>query len=150
MATTISGDTGVSQIQDNTVTSAKIVNGAVQTRHLDSTNKLAQCKAWCNFNGVTVGTNAPRAGFNVTNITKNSAGDYTINFTNALGDANYILIGTIASNNASSSGMPIIKAVSQIGAPSLKTTTQCGIITPMYNSTLLDNVTEIYVAFFGN
>lgn len=29
MATQISGDTGVSQVQDNTITSAKIVNGAV-------------------------------------------------------------------------------------------------------------------------
>lgn len=44
-------------------------------------------KAWVNFNGT--GTVAIRASFNVTSITDNAIGDYTINFTNALEDANY-------------------------------------------------------------
>lgn len=44
-------------------------------------------KAWVNFNGT--GTVAIRASFNVTSITDNGTGDYTLNFTNALADANY-------------------------------------------------------------
>jgi len=44
-------------------------------------------KAWVNFNGT--GTVAIRASYNVTSITDNATGDYTINFTNALPDANY-------------------------------------------------------------
>ena len=45
------------------------------------------CRAWVNFNGT--GTVAIRASFNVSSITDNGTGDYTVNFTNALADANY-------------------------------------------------------------
>lgn len=45
------------------------------------------CRAWVNFNGT--GTVAIRASFNVSSITDNGAGDYTVNFTTALSDANY-------------------------------------------------------------
>jgi hypothetical protein len=48
-------------------------------------------KAWVNFNGT--GTVAIRASFNVTSITDNGTGDYTVNFTNALEDANYAAAG---------------------------------------------------------
>ena len=44
-------------------------------------------KAWVNFNGT--GTVAIRASFNVSSITDNGTGVYTLNFTNALPDANY-------------------------------------------------------------
>lgn len=44
------------------------------------------CRAWVNFNGAT-GT--IRASFNVGSVTRNSAGNYTVNFTNAMPDANY-------------------------------------------------------------
>ena len=47
-------------------------------------------KAWVNFNGT--GTVAIRASFNVTSITDNGTGDYTVNFTNALEDANYSVV----------------------------------------------------------
>lgn len=49
------------------------------------------CRAWVNFNGT--GTVAIRASGNVTSITDNGVGDYTINFTTAMSDANYALIG---------------------------------------------------------
>lgn len=45
------------------------------------------CRAWVNFNGT--GTVAIRASFNVSSITDNGTGDYTVNFTNAMSDANY-------------------------------------------------------------
>ena len=45
------------------------------------------CRAWVNFNGVTTAT--IRASFNVSSVTRNSTGDYTVNFTNAMPDANY-------------------------------------------------------------
>ncbi len=44
-------------------------------------------KAWVNFNGT--GAVAIRASFNVTSITDNGTGDYTVNFTTAMPDANY-------------------------------------------------------------
>jgi hypothetical protein len=49
-------------------------------------------KAWVNWNGT--GTVAIRASHNVTSITDNGAGDYTINFTNAMTDANYAVSGS--------------------------------------------------------
>jgi hypothetical protein len=45
------------------------------------------CRAWVNFNGT--GTVAIRASGNVSSITDNNTGDYTINFATALSDANY-------------------------------------------------------------
>lgn len=44
-------------------------------------------KAWVNFNGT--GTVAIRASGNVSSITDNGTGDYTVNFTSAMSDANY-------------------------------------------------------------
>jgi hypothetical protein len=50
-------------------------------------------KAWVNFNGT--GTVAIRASFNVTSITDNGTGDYTVNFTTAMSDANYAAVGNV-------------------------------------------------------
>lgn len=44
------------------------------------------CKAWVNFAGSTGTRNA---SFNVSSVTRNGVGDYTINFANAMPDANY-------------------------------------------------------------
>jgi hypothetical protein len=49
------------------------------------------CRAWVNFNGT--GTVAIRASGNVSSITDNGVGDYTINFAIALPDGNYSVIG---------------------------------------------------------
>lgn len=51
------------------------------------------CRAWVNFNGT--GTVAIRASGNVTSITDNGTGNYTVNFTTAMPDANYSVISTI-------------------------------------------------------
>ena len=44
-------------------------------------------RAWVNFNGT--GTVAIRASLNVSSITDNGTGDYTVNFTTAMPDVNY-------------------------------------------------------------
>jgi hypothetical protein len=51
-----------------------------------------KCRAWVNFNGI--GTVAIRAGRNVSSITDNGTGDYTINFTTAMPNANYCIAAT--------------------------------------------------------
>jgi hypothetical protein len=48
-------------------------------------------RAWVNFNGT--GTVAIRASGNVSSITDNGTGDYTVNFTTAMADANYASFG---------------------------------------------------------
>lgn len=49
------------------------------------------CRAWVNFNGT--GTVAIRASGNVSSITDNGFGDYTVNFTTAMVDADYVWAG---------------------------------------------------------
>lgn len=55
-------------------------------------------KAWVNFNGT--GTVAIRASFNVSSITDNGTGLYTVNFTTAMSDANYAaVVGTVGDSS---------------------------------------------------
>jgi len=77
--TTISNQTGSSSVPSETV-----INGSA--------------KAWVNFNGT--GTVAIRASFNVSSITDNGTGDYTLNFTTAFADANYSIMGSSGSGNS--------------------------------------------------
>jgi hypothetical protein len=49
-------------------------------------------RAWVNFNGT--GTVAIRASVNVSSITDNGTGDYTVNFATAMPDANYSCVIT--------------------------------------------------------
>ena len=59
-----------------------------------STAVAYACRAWVNFNGQ--GTVAIRASGNVSSITDNNTGDYTINFTTAMPDADYaVSIGAV-------------------------------------------------------
>ena len=57
-------------------------------------------KAWVNFDGT--GTVSIRAGYNVSSISDNGTGDYTVNFTTAMVDTAYAITGTVQrpSNNS--------------------------------------------------
>lgn len=57
------------------------------------------CKAWVNFNGT--GTVAIRASGNVSSITDNGTGNYTVNFTTAMPDSNYCVGGSAKITNSS-------------------------------------------------
>jgi hypothetical protein len=61
-------------------------------------------RAWVNFNGT--GTVAIRASGNVSSITDNGTGDYTVNFTTAMPDANYAV--TCAAGTGSVGDTPTI------------------------------------------
>ena len=59
------------------------------------------CRAWVNFNGI--GTVAIRASGNVSSITDNGVGDYTVNFTIGMTSADYCSISSVgfaATNSA--------------------------------------------------
>ena len=47
------------------------------------------CRAWVNFDGTTASPSTRRGSGNVSSVTKNGTGDYTVNFTTAMPDANY-------------------------------------------------------------
>ena len=60
------------------------------------------CRAWVNFDGTTASPSTIRGSGNVSSVTKNGTGDYTINFTTAMPDANY----SIASQGSGAFGSP--------------------------------------------
>lgn len=62
------------------------INSA-QFATVSGTAPIYPCRAWVNFNGT--GTVAIRASGNVSSITDNGTGNYTVNFTTAMPDANY-------------------------------------------------------------
>ena len=55
-------------------------------------------KAWVNYNQASPGI---RDSFNVSSVTDNSTGLMTLNFTNALANANYTFAGTAGQNSPS-------------------------------------------------
>lgn len=131
------GDLTVStnKIQDGAVTTAKIAEGAVIPADLSTgapswtsagllsfnsgygSNAVAYgCRAWVNFNGT--GTVAIRASGNVSSITDNGVGDYTINFTTAMPDANYsVSLTTQSGDTLSNTRSAVIRATAD-GTPS--------------------------------
>jgi hypothetical protein len=77
------------------------------------------CRAWVNFNGT--GTVAIRASGNVTSITDNATGDYTVNFTTAMPDANY----ATCSSGGNTTGNPAdyLSSTSQVSTSATRTRT---------------------------
>lgn len=92
MPITIDGSgtlTGISAggLPDGCVTGDDIANSTIPAAKLGTTEQSRLCRAWVNFDGT--GTVAIRASYNVSSITDNGVGDYTVNFTTAMPDANY-------------------------------------------------------------
>ena len=65
-------------------------------QNVGGTAEYYKCRAWVNFNGT--GTVTIRAGGNVSSITDNGVGDYTINFTVAMPSVNYAFSHQIDDN----------------------------------------------------
>lgn len=94
-------------LPDSSIVTADIANAAITAAKLDGAQNgsapIYAARAWVNFNGT--GTVAIRASGNVSSITDNGVGDYTVNFTTAMPDANYSIVGSIsplyAANNSS-------------------------------------------------
>lgn len=125
------------------ITDGTIVNGDINASAGITLAKLSgvnDAKAWVNFDGT--GTVSIRGSFNVTSITDNGTGNYTINFTNAITDANYCALssGSITNDtNATSSSSPVT-------ANNLSTST-VRIRTAGSSNTLFDFL-NVFVAIF--
>ena len=94
------GSINNADLATDAVSTSKLLNGAVTTAKLGSAEASGLCKAWVNFNGTS--TVAIRASYNVSSITDNGTGDYTVNFTTAMPDANYSV--NIATGNPGNAG----------------------------------------------
>jgi len=83
-------------------------------------------KAWINFDGAagTIGTG--RDSFNMDAVTDNGEGDYTVNFTNDMASANYVLLGTTDNyegTNADSRGVVSLYSNASLTASSARINT---------------------------
>lgn len=98
------------------------------------------CRAWVNFNGT--GTVAIRASGNVSSITDNSVGNYTVNFSSPIADANYAASAAAGSPGSRDGG-------AFVPATAVPTTT--ALIVRCFGSNALDTSydhTYVYVAVF--
>ena len=77
------------------------------------------CKAWVNFNGT--GTVAIRASGNVSSITDNGTGLYTVNFTTAMPDINYSAVASSRRNTGASGENNVNQGVNFRGASGYST-----------------------------
>jgi hypothetical protein len=145
---TVAGIAATQTLTNKTLTSPTLTTpniDSAQFATVSGTAPIYPCRAWVNFNGT--GTVAINASGNVSSITDNSTGDYTVNFTTALPDANYAVALTVSAGNNNSSLVVTVKSASQYGAPSNQTTTACQIVLINYVNTLIDTG-GIYVSVF--
>jgi hypothetical protein len=99
--TTMVGTDSTQTLSNKTFSGAQTF-GTASLAEPSGSAPLYMCRAWVNFNGT--GTVAIRASGNVTSITDNGTGDYTVNFTTAMPDVNYSVTTGCALSDAVVSG----------------------------------------------
>jgi hypothetical protein len=120
-----------------TLTNKTLTSPTLTTPNIDSapfatvsgTAPIYGCRAWVNFNGT--GVVAIRASGNVSSITDNGVGDYTVNFTTAMPDANYSVSGT--------TGVSTVDSFVSLSAATAQTASAVRIATVNSASALTDN-----------
>jgi len=122
---------------------AQLVNGSVTAAKLGTTEQTRIAKAWVNFNGTT-SPGTIRSQYNVSSVTKNGTGDYTVNFATAMADANYSL-NISTSRDGSPQG-------NIVNSPVIETlgTSSCRVITYAYGSYNYGDHIINGVNIFGN
>jgi hypothetical protein len=123
---TLPDEAGTVLTSASDLTAANLTGDVAAARITDALNASGSapvyaCRAWVNFNGT--GTVAIRASGNVSSITDNGTGDYTVNFTTAMPDANY----AVSWNSGSKSvtwGLPLFVGLSGPGNTDSHSTTQ--------------------------
>jgi hypothetical protein len=105
-------DTLVGKATTDTLTNKTLTSPTLTTPNINSaqfatvsgTAPIYPCRSWVNFNGT--GTIAINASGNVSSITDNGVGEYAINFTTAMTDANYASMGC-AMQSSSGNGFAV-------------------------------------------
>ena len=105
------------------------------------------CRAWVNFNGT--GTVAIRESANVSSITDNGTGVFTINFATNMPDANYVPSISIAGQSLVNNVFSIVIGAASNGVPDLKTTSALKVTTGgAYAAASMIDLSENNVAIF--
>jgi len=130
----------LTKIQSLGITDGTIVNADINASDAIAGTKLTgvnDAKAWVNFNGT--GTPAIRASFNVTSITDNGTGLYTVNFTNALSDANYSVSCSGSRDDTSDIGMALVNTRSGTASYNPYATTSIAISSLFAHTSAVDS-----------
>ena len=114
-------------------------------KDLNGTEIGQLCRAWVNFNGTTSSPSTIRGSFNVSSVTKNGTGDYTINFTTAMVNANYCSTTCSDSTNFSQTGSVSTRSKSTASIQ-IYTTVVVGV--PGVSARTLYDLEEVNVAIF--
>ena len=106
-------------------------------------------KAWVNFDGSA--TVSIRASFNVSSVTRNTTGKYTVNFTTAMPSANYVISGTAVNTATSSDSYRVLAIGSASGAGNdfSMTTTSCNVQTMYAPNVQLFDCNYVLVSISG-
>ncbi len=104
-----------------TLTTPTLTTPTLTTPNIDSaqiptvsgTAPLYLARAWVNFSGV--GSTSIKGSGNVSSVTYVSAGKYTVNFTTAMPDANYVVLCTCAGLGTSGGGRILVENSSGTG-----------------------------------
>ena len=104
-----------------------------------------RAKAWVNFNGT--GTVAIRHSFNVSSITDNGLGDYSVNFTTAMSDTNYAVAGSAKRSGTGAADM--FMAVKQSASYDSHSTTSIDVMARFDNAQAGDS-DAVSVIIFGD
>ena len=148
-ASAVVGLTDTQTLTNKTLTSPTLTTpniNSAQFATVSGSAPIYPCRSWVNFNGT--GTVAIRASGNVTSITDNGTGDYTVNFTTALSDANYSVVFGIVGQAANDVRNGIVIYGSYAGGATTKTTSALRINTGSTSSAAVFDVADINVAIF--
>lgn len=105
------------------------------------------CRAWVNLNS-SGATGAIRASFNVSSVTYNSAGKYTVNFTSAFADTNYIMVASCGNSGSTAQVGFVGAGLSASTTYNNKTTSAYDTWVLQGNNAAFSNQYEICLAFF--
>jgi hypothetical protein len=102
-------------------------------------------KAWVNFNGT--GTIAARDSENVSSLTDNGTGDYTVNISNSFGAADYAAIGScLAGGGSGNNGQD----VSSNGTPGNALAASIRFAVQYTSNQSKNDVDGVSLSFFGD
>ena len=141
-------------LTNKTINASQLVNASISAAKLDGAQSgsapIYAARAWVNFNGIS--TVSITGSGNVSSITDNGTGDYTINFSTALPDTSYAVCGfSVALSSSNITGGSIVTyypSGSSTYLPSTKTTGAARILVGNPNSGAMTDVGDISFMVF--
>ena len=109
-ATTLVGTDATQTLTNKTIDASQLTGDVAAARITNALNAsgsapIYACRAWVNFNGTLAAASMIQGSGNVSSITDNGTGNYTVNFTTAMPNATYAVVTSgHASTNLAAAG----------------------------------------------